>query len=99
MPDLEVEDALARETVASFLLCAEGALSTKALGNPGLSLDALVNYAVKAESGSALLTLWAGIEAAARAGLPGGQAQQAVMADILARNEGLAYWTATVPEH
>jgi hypothetical protein len=98
MPDLEVEDALARETVASFLLCAGRALSAKALGNPGLSLDALVNYAVKAESGAAVLTLWAGIEAAARAGLPGGQAKRSVMADILARNEGLAYWTATLPD-
>lgn len=93
MPDLEVEDALARETVASLILCAEGALSRDTLANPGLLLDNLVEYALTSQTGPALLTLWAGVEAAARAGLPGGEAQKAAMAEVMATNRGLARWT------
>lgn len=92
-PDLEIDDALARETVASLVLCAQGALSPHALTNSGQLLDALVQYALQSQSGPALLTLWAGVEAAARAGLPGGEAQREMLAEILADNADLVTWT------
>ena len=91
-PDLEIDDALARETVASLILCAEGALSPSALANSGQLLDALVQYALQSESSSSLLTLWAGVEATARAGLPGGEAQREMLAQILSGNADLVAW-------
>lgn len=92
LPDLELEDALAREAVASLLLCAEGALHLRTLGNPGRLLDGLVEYAVQRESASSLLTLWAATEAAARAGLSGGEPQREILSEVLAANEALAFW-------
>lgn len=92
-PDLEVEDALARESAAALVLCAEGALSPETLSNPGRLLDGLVEYTLKNQGGPAFLTLWAGVEAAGRAGLPGGEAQQAMLTELIAANEGLSYWT------
>jgi hypothetical protein len=93
MPDLELDDALAREAVASLLLCSRGALRVNALGNPGSLLDGLVEYAVRGDTAPSLLTLWAGIEAAARAGLSGGQQQRDILTQVLAANDDLAYWT------
>lgn len=91
-PGLEIDDALARETVASLILCAEGALRLSSLGNPGMLLDHLVEYAVGAQSEAAMLTLWAGVEAAARAGLEAGIAQRVPLRDLLLEKPALAGW-------
>lgn len=92
-PGLEVEDALARDAAATFLLLGEKTLGFEAVKNPGLLLDRLVHYALDSETESALLTLWAGIEAAAQAEVPGAQAQRDVMAGILDNHPELAAWT------
>jgi hypothetical protein len=92
LPRLEPDDALAREAVASLLLCAAGALRPQTLGNPGLLLDTLVEYCLGAETEAAFLTLWAGIEAAARADLPGGTAQKTMLEPLLGDNPALRRW-------
>jgi hypothetical protein len=91
-PSLSVQDALARDAAASFVLCAEGALSAAALGNSGLLLDTLVAYALQAQNAAALLTLWAAVEAAARADLPGGSAQRESLAEVMSVNAELTFW-------
>lgn len=91
-PHLDIDDALARDAVASLILCAEGALEPTTLGNPGLILDNLVQYALQSGDASSMLCLWAGIEAAARAGLPSGQEQRAAFEEILKSNSSLTAW-------
>ncbi len=94
MPKLDLPDALARDAVASLILCAEGALSLEALANPGLLLDQLVEYTVGNESPASFLTLWAGVEAAARAGLEAGLTQKPVVRDLLKQDPSLAAWVS-----
>ncbi len=91
-PSLGVEEALVRETVASFVLCAEGTLKLSALGNPDRSLQALVEYALRAGTADALLCLWAAVEAGARAGVPGGEGQRAMIAEVMAAHPELAVY-------
>ncbi len=93
-PDLNIEDALARDAVVTFLLLREKKLDVEVVKNPGLLLDQLVHYALNSETESALLTLWAGIEAAASESIPSAEAQRAVMASILENNPRLKVWTS-----
>lgn len=85
-------DALARDAVASLILCAEGALTLEALANPGRLLDQLVEYTVGNDSPASFLTLWAGVEAAARAGLEAGRTQQPIVRDLLKQDQRLEAW-------
>lgn len=96
-PSLGVEEALVRETVASFVLCAEGALKPSALGNPDRSLQALVEYALRAGTADALLCLWAAVEAGARAGVPGGEGQRTMIGEVMAAHPALLEWTGEAP--
>lgn len=92
MPKLDLADALARDAVASLTLCAEGALTLEALANPGLLLDQLVEYTVGNQSPASFLTLWAGVEAAARAGLEAGLTQRPVVLDLMKDDPELEAW-------
>ncbi len=91
-PNFDLPDALARESVAVLTLCAERALAVETITNPGQLLDQLVEYAVAAQSGAAMLTLWAGVEAAARAHLEAGLLQQPLVQEILEQNPQIHAW-------
>ena len=95
LPRYDLPDALARDAVASLILCAEGALTLDALANPGLLLDQLVGYAAGSDNAAGFLTLWAGVEAAARAGLEAGLTQRPVVQELLAQDPQLAKWISS----
>lgn len=91
-PTFNVDDALARDSVATLALCAEKGLAIETIANPAQLLDALVAYAAESATASAMLTLWAGVEAAARAGLEAGLLQRPVVAELLGQDPNLAGW-------
>lgn len=93
-PDFTLSDALAREAVSVLTLCSQGALNPEAIANPGQLLDQLVEYALSAASGAAMLTLWAGVEAAARAKLQAGLLQRPIIEELFTQNEELRRWIA-----
>ncbi len=91
-PDLDVQDALARDAVATFVLCADGNLGQETIANSGLLLDALVDYAVERGESSSLLTLWAGVEAARAAKVPSAEQHKELLDDLLGPASALSPW-------
>lgn len=91
-PSFDLPDALARESVAVLTLCAEEGLAVETITNPAQLLDQLVEYAVGAQNGAAMLALWAGVEAAARAHLEAGLLQRPLVREILEQNPQIHTW-------